>query len=102
MENAVSLRVPLLVDFTEDCPGRTVILRMSIDHRPDGRHSRVERAQISLLLKEKAVIIDADEVTKKIMEPGKPAWAQVVEYFSRNTKRRKKNKSKKARGYCIF
>lgn len=40
------------------------------------------KSTVSLLLKKKgAVIIDADEIAKQIMQPGKPAWIKVVNHF---------------------
>ncbi len=40
------------------------------------------KSTVASLLKEKgAVVIDADQVAREAVEPGKPAWKQVVEYF---------------------
>lgn len=40
------------------------------------------KSTVSLLLKKKgAVIIDADEIAKQIMQPGEPAWIKVVNHF---------------------
>ncbi|NLZ54481.1 MAG: dephospho-CoA kinase [Thermoanaerobacteraceae bacterium] len=40
------------------------------------------KSTVSLLLKKKgAVIIDADEIARHIMQPGKPAWIKVVNHF---------------------
>ncbi|MHB8840383.1 MAG: dephospho-CoA kinase [Candidatus Aquicultor sp.] len=40
------------------------------------------KSTVALLLKEKgAVVIDADQVAREAVEPGKSAWKQVVDYF---------------------
>lgn len=40
------------------------------------------KSTVSLLLKDKgAVIIDADEIARQIMQPDKPAWFKVINHF---------------------
>lgn len=61
------------------------------------------KSTVSLLLKEKgAVIIDADKVAKKIMEPGKPAWTQVVEYFGKEILKGGQEIDRKKLGNIVF
>ncbi len=40
------------------------------------------KSTVASFLKEKgAIVIDADQVAREVVEPGKPAWKQVVDYF---------------------
>lgn len=42
------------------------------------------KSTVSMLLKQKgAVIIDADNIARQILEPNKPAWVEVIKHFGR-------------------
>ncbi|HHY71219.1 MAG TPA: dephospho-CoA kinase [Thermoanaerobacterales bacterium] len=61
------------------------------------------KSTVSLLLKDKgAVIIDADEIAKKTMLPGKPAWARTVNHFGEQILNDKKDIDRKKLANIVF
>lgn len=61
------------------------------------------KSTISVLLKAKgAVIIDADEIAKKTMLPGKPAWVQTVNHFGECVLNNKKDIDRKRLADIVF
>ncbi|WP_422449093.1 dephospho-CoA kinase [Thermoanaerobacterium sp. DL9XJH110] len=61
------------------------------------------KSTVSMLLKQKgAAIIDADEIAKEIMQPGKPAWAEVVEHFGKGILREDGNIDRKKLAHIVF
>ncbi|HHW03105.1 MAG TPA: dephospho-CoA kinase [Thermoanaerobacterales bacterium] len=61
------------------------------------------KSTISMLLKNRgAVIIDADEIAREIMTPGKPAWRAVIENFGRDILLDEKNIDRKKLGRIVF
>jgi dephospho-CoA kinase len=49
-----------------------------------------------------AVVIDADEIAHRVMEPGKPAWKKIVSYFGKKILRRDGYIDRKALGEVVF
>ncbi|HHX24746.1 MAG TPA: dephospho-CoA kinase [Thermoanaerobacterales bacterium] len=61
------------------------------------------KSTVSLLLKNKgAVIIDADEISRNILIPGKPAWTKVIEHFGEKVLRDDKNIDRKKLAQIVF
>lgn len=61
------------------------------------------KSTISMLLKNRgAVIIDADEIAREIITPGKPAWRAVIEHFGRDILMDEKNIDRKKLGRIVF
>lgn len=61
------------------------------------------KSTVSMLLKQKgAAIIDADEIAKEIMQPGKPAWTEVVEHFGKGILREDGNIDRKKLAQIVF
>ncbi|MDD4569900.1 MAG: dephospho-CoA kinase [Tepidanaerobacteraceae bacterium] len=61
------------------------------------------KSTISSLLKDKgAVIIDADEIAKEIILPGKPAWEKVVNHFGKQILKDERDIDRKKLAYIVF
>lgn len=61
------------------------------------------KSTVSMLLKQKgAAIIDADEIAKEIIQPGKPAWTEVVEHFGKGILREDGNIDRKKLAHIVF
>lgn len=61
------------------------------------------KSTVSLLLKNKgAVIIDADEISRNILIPGKPAWTKVIEHFGEKVLRDDENIDRKKLAQIVF
>lgn len=61
------------------------------------------KSTVSSLLKARgAVIIDADEIAKRTMLPGKPAWVQTVNHFGEQILNDKKDIDRKKLANIVF
>jgi len=61
------------------------------------------KSTVSMLLKSRgAVIIDADEISREILAPEKPAWHAVVKHFGREILPDGKNIDRKKLGRMVF
>jgi dephospho-CoA kinase len=61
------------------------------------------KSTVSLLLKNKgAVIIDADEIAKRTMLPGRPAWFRTVNHFGEQILNDKKEVDRKKLANIVF
>ncbi|HLZ32942.1 MAG TPA: dephospho-CoA kinase [Nitrospira sp.] len=49
-----------------------------------------------------ALVIDADELARRVVEPGKPAWNQIVRTFGRNVLKPDRTINRHALGAIIF
>jgi len=49
-----------------------------------------------------AVVIDADELARQVVEPGKPAWRQIVKTFGRGVLNQDRSLNRQALGAIIF
>lgn len=61
------------------------------------------KSTVSMLLRDKgAVIIDADEISRDILRPGKPAWKAAIDCFGREILLDGENIDRKKLGRMVF
>lgn len=61
------------------------------------------KSTVSRMLRQKgAYIIDADEIAKDIVKPGKPAWEDIVRHFGRDILDESGNIKRKMLGKIVF
>ncbi|MDI3481854.1 MAG: dephospho-CoA kinase [Tepidanaerobacteraceae bacterium] len=61
------------------------------------------KSTVSMLLRNKgAAIIDADEISREILRPGKPAWKAVIDCFGRGILCDNENIDRKKLGSIVF
>ncbi|MCR4429890.1 MAG: dephospho-CoA kinase [Tepidanaerobacteraceae bacterium] len=61
------------------------------------------KSTVSMLLRDKgAVIIDADEISRDILRPGKPAWKAAIDCFGREILLDGENIDRKKLGHMVF
>ncbi|MDP2211481.1 MAG: dephospho-CoA kinase [Candidatus Aquicultor sp.] len=61
------------------------------------------KSAVTALLREKgAQVIDADEIAREVVEPGKPAWTDIVEHFGESVLRPDQSINRPELGRIVF
>lgn len=61
------------------------------------------KSTVAAFLKEKgAIVIDADQIAREVVEPQKPAWKQVVDYFGEGILRSDGEINRRELGRVVF
>ncbi|MBS3908803.1 MAG: dephospho-CoA kinase [Actinobacteria bacterium] len=61
------------------------------------------KSAVTALLKEKgADVIDADEIAREVVEPGRPAWTDIVEHFGESVLRPDQSIDRPELGRIVF
>lgn len=61
------------------------------------------KTTVTSLLKEKgAIAIDADEIARDVVEPGKPAWREIVAYFGEDVLLHDRRLNRRKLGKIVF